>query len=62
MLVITSGHGLNGFTLDRNVGEYFLTHPIILIPADTKEFACYVSYALFWEMPVQRYVDECLQG
>src|SRR3569832_1132169 len=62
MLVITSGHGVNGFTLDRNVGEYFLTHPNIQIPADTKEFAINASNARFWEKPVQRYVDECLQG
>lgn len=62
MLVITSGHGVNGFTLDRNVGEYYLTHPNIQIPADTKEFAINASNARFWEAPVKRYVDECLAG
>lgn len=62
MLVITSGHGVNGFTLDRDVGEYYLTHPHIQIPADTKEFAINASNQRFWEKPVQRYVDECLKG
>ncbi|HQT26734.1 MAG TPA: class 1 fructose-bisphosphatase, partial [Burkholderiales bacterium] len=27
MLVITSGHGVNGFTLDGDIGEFMLTHP-----------------------------------
>ena len=27
MLVLTIGHGVNGFTLDRDVGEFVLTHP-----------------------------------
>src|SRR3569832_1158755 len=62
MLVITSGHGVNGFTLDRNVGEYFLTHPNIQIPADTKEFAINASNARFWEKPVQHKNDEKMQG
>jgi fructose-1,6-bisphosphatase I len=48
--------------LDRNVGEYYLTHPNIQIPADTKEFAINASNQRFWEKPVQRYVDECLKG
>ena len=62
MLVITSGHGVNGFTLDRNVGEYYLTHPNMQIPADTQEYAINASNARFWEAPVKRYVDECLAG
>jgi fructose-1,6-bisphosphatase I len=32
------------------------------IPADTKEFAINASNQRFWEPPVQRYVEECLQG
>lgn len=27
MMMLTSGHGVNGFTLDRDVGEFILTHP-----------------------------------
>ncbi len=32
MMVITTGHGVNGFTLDRDVGDFFLTHPNMTIP------------------------------
>lgn len=62
MLVLTFGHGTNGFTLDRDVGEFVLTHPNMKIPTETKEFAINASNMRFWEKPVQRYVDECLAG
>ncbi|MBF0325773.1 class 1 fructose-bisphosphatase [Magnetospirillum moscoviense] len=62
MLVLTTGSGVHGFTLDRDVGMFFLTHPHMTIPADTKEFAINASRARFWEPPVKRYVDECLAG
>ncbi len=62
MLVLTTGNGVNGFTLDRDIGEFILTHPNMRIPADTREFAINTSNQRFWEEPVQRYVDECLAG
>ncbi|HUW27196.1 MAG TPA: class 1 fructose-bisphosphatase [Sulfuriferula sp.] len=62
MLVLTTGQGVNGFTLDRDVGEFILTHPNMTIPADTKEFAINASNQRFWEAPVKRYVQECLEG
>jgi fructose-1,6-bisphosphatase I len=62
MLVLTSGHGVNGFTLDRDVGEFYLTHPNMTIPADTAEFAINMSNQRYWEKPVQRYVEECVKG
>ena len=62
MLVLTFGHGTNGFTLDRDVGEFVLTHPSMKIPTETREFAINASNMRFWEKPVQRYVDECLAG
>jgi fructose-1,6-bisphosphatase len=62
MLVLTVGRGVNGFTLNRGFGEFVLTHPGMKIPAATQEFAVNSSNARFWEPPVQRYVDECVQG
>lgn len=62
MMVLTTGKGVNGFTLDHDVGEFVLTHPNIRIPEDTQEFAINASNQRFWEPPVQRYVAECLQG
>jgi fructose-1,6-bisphosphatase I len=62
MFVLTTGHGVNGFTLDREVGEFYLTHPNMQIPANTHEFAVNTSNQRHWEAPVQRYVQECLLG
>ena len=62
MLVLTVGDGVNGFTLDPNLGEFMLTHPKLRIPEDTQEFAINASNARFWEAPIKRYVDECLAG
>jgi fructose-1,6-bisphosphatase I / sedoheptulose-1,7-bisphosphatase len=62
MLVITVGKGTHGFTLDREVGNFILTHGDIEIPADTSEFAINTSNERFWEPPIQRYVAECKAG
>ena len=62
MLVITMGRGTHGFTLDREIGNFILTHPNLQIPADTSEFAINTSNARFWEPPVHRYVTECQAG
>ncbi len=62
MMILTTGHGVNGFTLDRDVGEFILTHPDMTIPEDTAEFAINMSNQRFWEPAVQRYVEECVQG
>jgi fructose-1,6-bisphosphatase I/sedoheptulose-1,7-bisphosphatase len=62
MLVITVGKGTHGFTLDREIGNFILTHPNLQIPANTSEFAINTSNARFWEAPVHRYVTECQAG
>jgi fructose-1,6-bisphosphatase I len=62
MMVLTTGNGVNGFTLDQNIGEFILTHPDMQIPEDTREFAINASNSRYWEAPVKRYIDECMAG
>jgi fructose-1,6-bisphosphatase I len=62
MLVLTTGNGVNCFTLDREMGSWVLTQSGMRIPDDTKEFAINMSNKLHWHAPVQRYVDEMLAG
>ncbi|MCK5831457.1 MAG: class 1 fructose-bisphosphatase [Methylococcales bacterium] len=62
MLILTTGQGVNGFTLDQEIGEFYLTHPDMTIPEDTQEFAINMSNQRFWEAPVQQYITECVQG
>jgi fructose-1,6-bisphosphatase len=62
LLVLSVGRGTHGFTLDREVGNFVLTHPALEIPAESSHFAINVSNERFWEPPVQRYVSECKLG
>lgn len=62
MFVFTTGNGVNGFTLDVDSGEFYLTHPNMQIATETQEFAINMSNYRFWNESVQRYIDECLQG
>jgi fructose-1,6-bisphosphatase I len=62
MLMLTLGNGVKGFTLDRELGSFILTHDDIRVPEQTKEFAINMSNQRHWEAPVTRYVDELLAG
>ena len=62
IMLLTTGNGVNGFTLDGDIGEFILTHPDMRIPQDTAEFAINMSNQRFWEAPVLRYVTECVKG
>ena len=61
-VVITVGRGTHGFTLDREIGNFVLTHPDIRIPEEGTDYLINASNRRFWEPPVQRYVDECKAG
>jgi fructose-1,6-bisphosphatase len=62
MLVMTLGRGVQGFTFDRDDGEFHLTHPDMTIPEGTREYAINASNQRFWEPPVQLYVQHCQDG
>jgi len=62
MLVLTMGRGVHGFTLDREIGEFILTHPELRIPESTSEFAINASNSRHWEAPIKRYIRECQDG
>jgi fructose-1,6-bisphosphatase I/sedoheptulose-1,7-bisphosphatase len=61
-LILTVGTGTHGFTLDREIGNFVLTHPDIRIPEETSEYSINASNRRFWEPPIARYVDECKAG
>ncbi len=61
-LVVTTGHGVNGFTHLNGTGEFLLTFPDMAVPVSTQEYAINASRQNYWDAPVQRYVSECLQG
>jgi fructose-1,6-bisphosphatase I len=62
LLVLTVGDGVDVFTLDRELGSFVLTQRNVNIPETTREFAINMSNMRFWEPPMQRYINELLQG
>ena len=62
VLVLTTGTGVNCFTLDRELGSWVLTQRDMQVPADTNEYAINASNVRHWYEPVQRYVGELNEG
>lgn len=62
ILVLTTGNGVQMYTLDTNIGEFVLTRDDVQIPEDTKEFAINMSVQRFWEPEMKQYIDDCLAG
>lgn len=62
MLVLTTGNGVNCFTLDREMGSWVMTQRAIRIPQDTAEYAINASNARHWYPPVTRYIKELEAG
>jgi len=51
MFVLTTGHGVHGFTLDPEIGEYVLSHENILIPDKVKCFSANTMHTPRWDEP-----------
>ncbi|NIE67575.1 class 1 fructose-bisphosphatase [Burkholderia sp. Ax-1719] len=62
VLVLTTGNGVNCFTLDRELGSWVLTQSNMRIPEDTREYAINASNARHWYEPVQKYIGELNEG
>ncbi|WP_321935145.1 MULTISPECIES: class 1 fructose-bisphosphatase [unclassified Paraburkholderia] len=62
VLVLTTGNGVNCFTLDRELGSWVLTQSNMRIPEDTREYAINASNARHWYEPVQQYIGELNDG
>jgi fructose-1,6-bisphosphatase I len=62
MLVYADDTSVDGFTLDRSVGEFFLTHENVRIPDGGKSYS--VNEANFdrWSAPQQRLVEMLRHG
>lgn len=59
MLVYTTGHGVNGFTYEPTLGEYFLSHPDMHIPLDGKIYSINEGFANSFSPAVAGYVQYC---
>ncbi|MFQ5578285.1 MAG: class 1 fructose-1,6-bisphosphatase [Anaerolineae bacterium] len=61
MLVYSAGHGVHGFTLDPQIGEFLLSHPDIHIPQKPRYFSANLGYQKNWSAGVRKFTG-WLQG
>jgi len=57
MLVLTTGHGVNGFTYEPSLGEYYLSHPNVQAPATGTIYSVNESGFNDFERPVQQLIE-----
>ena len=62
MLVYTTGHGVNGFTLQPSIGEFFLSHPNMKIPEDGAIYSMNEGNLNACEKGVQEYIAWCKES
>jgi len=56
MLVYTAGGPVNGFTLDRSIGTFFLTHPDVRIPEGAGSYSINEANEKKWDEKTQAMV------
>jgi len=59
MLVYSTGCGVNGFTFDPSIGEFFLSHPDMRFPDKARVYSMNESYLDDAIAGVKPYVKEC---
>lgn len=57
MLVYTTGAGVNGFTLEPSIGEYFLSHPDIEMPEKSNTFSINEGNSWGFDEPLKNYLN-----
>jgi fructose-1,6-bisphosphatase I len=62
ILVLTTGHGVDMYTLDLLTDTFRLTQQQITISPDTNEFGINMSNQRFWDTPMKNYISELLAG
>lgn len=62
MLVYTTGHGVNGFTYEPSLGEYFLSHPDLKMPDDGQIFSVNEGLSMSFAPGVTRYLNYCKEN
>lgn len=62
MLVYTTGSGVNGFTYDPSLGEYFLSHQNMMIPENGQIYSVNEGSFNSFETPVKQYIEDCREN
>jgi fructose-1,6-bisphosphatase I len=59
MLVYTTGHGVNGFTYDSTLGEFFLSNPNIITPKTGSIYSCNEGGLNSFPEGIKSYLEYC---
>jgi fructose-1,6-bisphosphatase I len=59
MLVYTTGCGVNGFTYENSLGEFFLSHPDMKAPKEGTIYSINEGLQLEWEAEINSYILSC---
>lgn len=59
MLVYTTGHGVNGFTLNPAIGTFYLSHPEMQFPEDGTIYSINEGYYIHFPQGVKDYLKYC---
>lgn len=59
MLVYTTGHGVNGFTLDPSIGEFCLSHPMMKMPEIGRIYSMNEGNISICNPGIKKYVEYC---
>jgi fructose-1,6-bisphosphatase I len=59
MLVFSTGNGVNGFTYEPSLGEFFLSHQNIKTPVDGQIYSVNEGNVLDFNEQVQQYIANC---
>lgn len=59
MLVYTTGHGVNGFTLNPAIGTFYLSHPNMKFPKDGKIYSINEGNYIHFPQGVKDYLKYC---
>ncbi|RPA69962.1 class 1 fructose-bisphosphatase [Cyclobacteriaceae bacterium YHN15] len=59
MMVYTTGNGVNGFTYEPSLGEFFLSHPDMCAPKDGKIYSINEGAFNFFEPGLKNYLEVC---
>lgn len=59
MLVYTTGHGVNGFTYEPSLGEFFLSHPNITTPETGAVYSCNEGGVNSFPEGIKNYLQYC---
>ena len=59
MMVLTMGHGVNGFTLNPAIGTFYLSHPSMTFPESGQTYSVNEGYYRDFPEGIKKYIKYC---